>query len=77
MDVLTSLEEGLHCNLFSSRGKRQKEEVDRFKRAICAEEHREPLERFAQKLVAKHAGWNKQCALIIPESLHLHISFFY
>ena len=51
MDVLTSLEKGLHCNSFSSRGKRRKEEVDRFKRAICAEEQREPFERFAQKLV--------------------------
>ena len=56
MDVLTSLEEGLHCNSFSSRGKRQKEEVDRFKRAICAEEQREPFERFAQKLVQTISG---------------------
>ena len=56
MDVLTSLEEGLHCNSFSSRGKRQKEEVDRFKRAICTEEQQEPFEHFAQKLVQMISG---------------------
>ena len=35
MDVLASLEEGLHCNSFTSRGKRQTDENDRFKRAIA------------------------------------------
>ena len=47
MDVLSSLGAGLHCNSFSSRGRRQTEEVDRFKQSICAEQQQEPLERFA------------------------------
>ena len=47
MDVLGT---GLHCNLFSTRGKIQTKEVDLFKQTIGQGEHREPLERFCKEL---------------------------
>ncbi len=47
LDVLGT---GLHCNLFSTRGKIQTKEVDLFKQTIGQGEHREPLERFCKEL---------------------------
>ena len=49
-DVLDSLGSGICCNSYSRRGKRQAEEVDRFKRAICANERQEELQRFCKDL---------------------------
>ncbi|MDA8002401.1 MAG: hypothetical protein MPL62_14075 [Alphaproteobacteria bacterium] len=51
MDALDVLGTGLYSNSFSSRGKRQIDEVDRFKRAIGAEEQQELFERFAKHLM--------------------------
>ena len=50
IDVLDSLGSEICCNSYSRRGKRQAEEVDRFKRAICANEWQEELQRFCKDL---------------------------
>ena len=50
INVLNSLGSGLCSNSFSRRGKRKAEEVDCFKRAICAEERQEQLQRFCKAL---------------------------
>ena len=38
-DVLETLETGVFCNTYSERGKRQNEEVRRFKEAVHAQEN--------------------------------------
>ena len=48
--VLDVLGTGVYHNTFSERGKRQTEEVHRFKQAIRAESQREPLHRFCTDL---------------------------
>ena len=50
IDVLDSLGSGICCKSYSRRGKRQVEEFDRFKRAICANERQEELQRLCKDL---------------------------
>ena len=50
-DGLETLEIGVFCNTFSERGKRQNEEVRRFKEADHAQENKEKYRLFCKDLI--------------------------
>ena len=50
-DVLETLGTGVFCNTFSERGKRQNEEVQRFKEAVHAKENKENFCLFCKDLI--------------------------
>ena len=50
-DALKSLEKGIFCNSFSERRKRQAEELEIFRKTVCASEWKESYRRFCCDLL--------------------------